>query len=141
VTWQSFHEPLRTTLVRTGPMALAAGLVAAAVQGQPARWPQWTLFALWFTLGGHGLELFFLNWLRPRLAVSRWAQITGRLLTWLVGGTLLLVGARATVLSLSARPLRLPAWWLGGLAFLGLELLVHLRLQLRGRASFYNGLR
>ena len=37
------------------------------------------------------------------------------------------------------RPARWPAWWLGGLAFIGIELLAHLLLQLRGRPSFYNG--
>jgi hypothetical protein len=34
---------------------------------------------------------------------------------------------------------RWPAWYFGGLAFLGLELAIHLWLQLRGRPSFYNG--
>jgi len=37
------------------------------------------------------------------------------------------------------RPVRWPAWWLGGLAFIGIELTVHLLLLLRGRPSFYNG--
>jgi hypothetical protein len=37
------------------------------------------------------------------------------------------------------RPAQWPAWWLGGLAFIGLELVVHLVLQLRGQPSFYNG--
>jgi hypothetical protein len=31
-------------------------------------------------------------------------------------------------------------WWLGGIAFIGIELVAHLVLQLRGRPSFYNGL-
>jgi hypothetical protein len=34
---------------------------------------------------------------------------------------------------------RWPAWWLGGVGFVGLELLVHLVMQMLGRASFYNG--
>jgi len=49
----SFHEPLRVTLVRTGLLALAVGFGAALLQRQPASWPQWTAFALWFTFGGH----------------------------------------------------------------------------------------
>jgi len=32
-----------------------------------------------------------------------------------------------------------PAWWLVGLAFIGIELLAHLVLQWRGQPSFYNG--
>jgi hypothetical protein len=37
------------------------------------------------------------------------------------------------------RAAHLPAWWFGGIAFIGIELLAHLALQLRGRPSFYNG--
>jgi hypothetical protein len=118
-------EPFHITLVRTGLIALVVGLVIARVQHRPASRPWWTAFALWFSLGGHWVELFFLNWLRPRVASARWAQITGRLVTWLVGCSLLMVGARLTVLYLSAHSLRLPPWWLGGPFFVGLELLVH----------------
>lgn len=141
MTSQSYHEPLHLTLLRTGLIGLVLGLVVARVQRQPAAWPQWTAFALWFSFGGHWAEIFFLNWLRPRLASVRWAQVTGRLFTWLIGGTLLMVGARITVLSLSAQSLRLPPWWLGGPVFVGLELLVHGLPALRGRPSFYDGLR
>jgi len=141
VTWQSYQEPLRVTLVRTGLVGLLVGLIAARVQGQRGSWPQWTAFALWFSFGGHWVELFFLNWCRPHLGPARRAQITGRLLTWLVGGTLLMIGARITALSLSAQALRLPPWWLGGPVFLVLELLVHALPQLRGQPNFYNGLR
>jgi len=141
VTWQSYHEPLHVTLVRTGLVGLVLGLIVARLQSQRASWPQWTAFALWFSFGGHWVELFFLNWLRPRLASARWVQVTGRLFTWLVGGTLLMVGARITAASFSGQSLRLPAWWLGGPVFLCLELLVHALPQLRGQPNFYNGLR
>jgi hypothetical protein len=139
MTWQSYEEPLYATLVRTGLIGLAVGLVTARVQHHPASWPQWTAFALWFSFGGHWVEIFFLNWLRPRLASAWWAQITGRLLTWMIGGTLLMIGARITVLSLSAQSPHLPPWWLGGPAFVGLELFVHALPPLRGRATFYDG--
>ena len=141
MTWQSYHEPLHVTLVRTGLVGLVLGLIVARLQSQRASWPQWTAFALWFSFGGHWVELFFLNWLRPRLASARWVQVTGRLFTWLVGGTLLIVGARITAASFSGQSLRLPAWWLGGPLFLCLELLVHALPQLRGQPNFYNGLR
>jgi hypothetical protein len=134
-------EPLKVTLVRTGGIALAVGLVAAGVQHQSSSWPRWTVFALWFTLGGHWVELWFLNWLRPRLTSTRLAQVTGRLLIWLVGGTLLMIGARITASALGTPSMRLPPWWLGGPAFLCLELLVHALPQLRGHPNFYNGLR
>jgi hypothetical protein len=32
-----------------------------------------------------------------------------------------------------------PAWWVAGVAFIGLELVVHLLMHSRGRGSFYNG--
>jgi len=128
----SFHEPLRVTLVRTGLLALAVGFVAALLQHQPASWPLWTAFAVWFTFGGHWVEVFFLNSFSSRLAATRGAQVTGRVVTWLVGGTVLMIGARMTVSLLSTPAPRLPAWWLGGPAFIGLELLVHALSRLRG---------
>ena len=30
-------------------------------------------------------------------------------------------------------------WWVAGFAFIGIELVAHLGLQLRGRPSFFNG--
>jgi hypothetical protein len=32
------------------------------------------------------------------------------------------------------------SWWLGGLGFVGIELVAHLVLMARGRPSFYDGL-
>jgi hypothetical protein len=140
VTWQPFHEPFRVTLVRTGLVALALGCVVAVVSGRLASWPQWTAFVFWFSFGGHWVELFFLNWFRPRLPAARWPQVLGRVCTWLAAGTLLMVGARVTVLSLSAQSMHLPSWWIGGPVFLCVELLVHVVPQLRGQPNFYNGL-
>jgi hypothetical protein len=36
-------------------------------------------------------------------------------------------------------PARWPNLWLGGLAFIGIELVAQLAPQLRGQPSFYNG--
>lgn len=141
MTWQPYTEPLRVTLVRTGILGLVIGFVIAVTQRQPGSWALWTVFALWFTFGGHWVEIFFLNWVRPRLAASRWAQVNGRVVTWLVGGTVLMIGARMTVLSVSAYALRLPPWWLGGAVLVGVEVLVHALSQLRSQPNFYNGLR
>ena len=139
--WQPYHEPLRVTLLRTGLIGLVVGAVIAYTHGQPATWPLWTAFALWFSFGGHWVEVGFLNWLRPRLPRTRWVQVAARLLAWLVGGTLLMLGARSTVLCLSAHALRLPPWWVGGPFFLSLELVVHLVSALRGLPTFYDGRR
>lgn len=132
-----FHEPLRATLLRTVLIALVVGVVV----GRSALWLPWTAFALWLTFGGHWVEVFFLNWLRPRLPAERWAQIGGRLLVWLVGGTMLMIGARFTALSLGIPALRVPPWALGGPILVGVELFVHALSQVRGQPNFFNGLR
>ena len=46
-------EPLARALVRNLLIALAAGSVFARLKGNLALLPAGTLFALWFTLGGH----------------------------------------------------------------------------------------
>jgi len=47
---------------------------------------------------------------------------------------------RLTAMALrSYRMARWPAWWIAGRAFMGIELVAQLALQLRGRPSFYNG--
>ena len=137
--WQPYREPILATLIRTGLIALVIGLVVARLTNQPAAWPKWLAFALWFSFGGHWIELFFLNWLRSRLPAVRGVQIAGRLLIWIVGGTVLIVGARLTMLLLNAQAMRLPPWWVGGLGFIGIELLAHTALALRRQPNFYNG--
>lgn len=138
--WQPNREPLRTTLMRTGAIALVVGAVLARWWGGLARWPMATLLVLWPSLGGHWVEIWFLNWLRPRLSTTRAVQIGARVGMWFVGGTVLAIGMRLTAMALAGfRPAHSPAWWLGGIAFIGIELIAHLVLQLRGRPSFYNG--
>ena len=67
-------------------------------------------------------------------------QVAARLAIWFAGGVGLALGMHLTAMALGAsRPARWPAWWVGGVAFIGVELVVHLVLQLRGRPSFYNG--
>jgi hypothetical protein len=128
--WQPYREPLRTTLIRTGLIALAIGAVSARSW---ERWPMATVVMLWPAFGGHWVEVWFLNWLRPRLALERSVQVAARLGVWFVGGIVLSMGMVAT--GFEGRP----AWWVAGLAFIGIELVAHVFLQLRGLPSFYNG--
>ena len=139
--FQPYREPVRTTLLRTGTIAVIIGaILAAASHGGVARWPAATLIALWPALGGHFVELLFLNVLRPRLPATRGAQIAARLLVWFGGGVLLALGMYVTAVAvIGPRPLRWPAVVIAGVAFIGIELIVHLALQRRGRPSFYNG--
>ena len=139
--WQPHREPVHSTLARTTAIAVVLGAVLVRWWGGGlARWPLATLLVLWFSFGGHWVELWFLNWLRPRLSISRGAKVGARLAVWFVGGCGLALGVDLTAMALAGfRPAQWPAWWLGGLAFIGLELMVHLVLQLRGQPSFYNG--
>jgi hypothetical protein len=138
--WQPFREPLRVTLLRTGMIAMVVGAVLARLWGGWVRWPLATLVVLWASFGGHWVEVWFLNWLRPRLSVSRGVQVAARVGVWFVGGIGLAVGMGLTAMAFAGfLPAHWPHWWLGGLAFIGIELVAHLVLQLRGRPSFYNG--
>lgn len=133
-------ESLRTTLRRTIVIAMVIGAALSQFWGGWPRWPLNTLLALWPSFGGHWLEVCFLHWLRPRLASTRAVQMAARIATWFVGGIVLAMGMSLTASVLTRfRLANRPAWWLSGIAFIAIELLVHLALQLRGRPSFYNG--
>lgn len=133
-------EPLSVTLARTIGIALVAGGVLAHWSGGLGRWPLASALVLWPSFGGHWLELWFLNWLRPRLPDTRRVQIAVRLAVWFIGGVALAVGMQLTAIAFTGRR-QAPwaAWWIAGLAFIGVELVAHLALQLRGRPSFFNG--
>jgi hypothetical protein len=138
--WQPYREPFHITLLRTGMIAIVGGAVLARFWGGRAGWLTATLLVLWPSFGGHWVEVWFLNWLRPRLSIARGVQVAARVGVWFVGGTGLAVGMGLTAMELAGyRQTHWPTWWLGGLAFIGIELVAHLVLQLRGRPSFYNG--
>jgi hypothetical protein len=139
--WQPYQEPLRTTLLRTITIALVVGAVLArATGGGFARWPVATVIVLWPSFGGHWVDLWFLNWLRPRLSAARGVQVASRIGVWFVGGTALALGMALTAMALAGfGPARWPSWWYGGLGFIGVELVAQAALQLRGQPSFYNG--
>jgi hypothetical protein len=135
----ALDEPLKQTLRRTVSIAAVVGLVIALSGHNLRAWPLVTLLVLWFSLGGHYLEVWFLTSVRPRVPNARAIQAAARLVTWFVGGVALAGGMALTVRVLVGfwrAPF--PAWYWGGLVFVGVELVAHLVLQLRGRASFYN---
>ena len=138
--WQPFREPLRRTLLRTGAIALVAGAAIAWSMGGLRWWPLATVLVLWFSFGGHWVEVLFLNWVRPRLSPESRLQIAARVAVWFVGGVALAFGGVLTATIVAGHtPTKWPAWWFAGVAFIVLELLVHLRPQWRGQPSFYNG--
>jgi len=138
--WEPFREPLRATLTRTIGIAIVGGAILSRRWGGLAWWPLASVVMLWPTLGGHFLELWYLNWLRPRLPRDRGVQITARVTTWFLGGVVLWLAMQLTVAVTTGSPLaRRAPWWLGGIAFIGIELVAQLALRLRGRPNFYDG--
>jgi hypothetical protein len=134
-----FQEPLRSTLARTGAIALVGGGLLTVPFHRLSQWPTASFLMLWPALGGHFVEIFFLNYLRPRLTAASAAQIGVRVGVWFIGGVALALAMRLTATALVApRAGHWPAWWVGGLAFIGIELAVHVVLWLRGRPSFYD---
>jgi hypothetical protein len=95
---------------------------------------------LWFSLGGHWVEVGFLNFVRLRISEGRGAQVGVRILAWFLGGSVLALGMGLTAMGLGVRSGTWGfVWWVGGIAFVGIELVAHLVLHLRGRPSFYDG--
>ena len=133
------EEPLRRTLVRNVALAAGVGVVIALQRHRLRLLLPIAALALWFSLGGHYVELAFLNGLRARISQGRLIQVGLRLLVWFAGGVVLyvLMAASARVLPLEAPPLRM--WWYGGLLLIGVELAVHGLLAMRGRPNFYSG--
>ena len=134
-----FAEPFRRALVRNVALAAVAGAVLALHRHTLGLLLPLAALALWFSLGGHYIELAFLNGLRARIPPGRLPQVIARLLVWLSGGVLLYGGMAATarVLPIQAPPLGL--WWYGGFLLIGVELAVHAILAIRGLPNFYNG--
>ncbi len=139
--WQQpYREPGLRHLLRTGTIALVVGAVLAKTRDDMSRWPLATLLILWPSFGGHWVEIFFLNWLRPLLPAARGVQVGVRLAVWFVGGCVLAIGMAFTAMALiPLRPMHWSQLWLAGVGFIGVELRAHVFLQFRGRPSFYNG--
>jgi hypothetical protein len=134
-----FAEPWRSTALRNGTIALAIGLGVGLYTRRIAVALLASVLALWFTLGGHVLEVLFRNRLGPRIGGSAPAQAVTRLVYWFLGGSALYAGVLATRAILTGRSVVPWSWWAGGLAFVGLELVVHLLLLARRQPSFFNG--
>ena len=139
-SWLPYREPLATTLVRNAVLAIVIGGLVAWRVGRLPLWPVAAGLALWFTLGGHCVEIWFLNWLRPRIARARGKQIVVRLVVWFVGGVLLGLCLFTTMRLVGMRnAFALRRWWLVGIVFVCVELVAHLALAARRRPNFYDG--
>jgi len=135
----ALQEPLRRTVARNVALAVGFGVVFALQRHRLRLLFPIAALALWFSLGGHYVELAFLNGLRPRFSQGRLTQAGLRLVVWFAGGAVLyvLMAASARIFSLEPPPLRM--WWYGGVLLIGVELAVHGLLAVRGRPNFYRG--
>jgi hypothetical protein len=126
-------------LRRNLTIAIVAGVLISLFRRAPFLTLPGTILAVWPSLGGHFVEIAFLDGLRPRLPRAKLVQASARLVWWLAGGALLggALIATAHALRVGAPPWHL--WWMGGPMFVGIELFVHGILALRGRPSFYRG--
>jgi hypothetical protein len=132
---------MSSVLLRNATIAVVLGAAVTLITGRFSRWPLAAVLALWPSFGGHWLEVFFLNRLRPRLPAARGVQVLARIGLWFAGGMGFAVAMRVTAMALAALPTMTSlSWWLGGLGFVGIELVAHLVLMARGRPSFYDGL-
>src|SRR3954452_5069358 len=60
-TWPQYREPFSATIRRTVGIALAVGGIVAWRFGRFDAWPVMAALVLWFSFGGHWVELWFLN--------------------------------------------------------------------------------
>ena len=98
------EEPLRRTLARNVALAAGVGVVIALQRHRLRLALPIAALALWFSLGGHYVELAFLNGLRARISEGRLIHVGLRLVVWFAGGGVLYV-----LMAASARVLRLEA--------------------------------
>jgi hypothetical protein len=133
-----FSEPWHTTALRTGSLALVIGAGAGLLRRDLAVVPLITVLALWFTLGGHFLEVLFRNRLRQLISGGPIFLAIARVAYWFFGGAALFEGAVATRGLLAGRTNVPFSWWMAGASFVAAELLIHLGLRARGQYSIYD---
>lgn len=137
--WPRIEEPFRRTLARNVTIAIGVAAMFALFRHNVRAFLPVVTLALWPSLGGHYVELAFVNGIRARIPPSPGTQAVVRLIVWFAGGVLLYMCMAATAGVLAFKPLPLRLWWCGGLLFIGIELAVHAFLAVRGLPSFYSG--
>jgi hypothetical protein len=138
-----YHEPIRTTLLRTSTIAFfvtsATVLLLPSDGGFLRLWLITFPAVLWVPLGGHYVELLYLNAIRLRYPWVRRLRRSTRVAWWFAAGLPLGLGCWWTWLALGAKPhFGLPFWW--GMPFFAVvELAIHALLALFNKPSFWNG--
>jgi hypothetical protein len=137
--WSRMDEPFRLTLARNVAICVVVGVLVSLLRHDFRLFLPVAVLALWPSLGGHFIELAFLNVLRPRISQGRLTQAVVRMLVWAASGVLLYLCMAATARLLAIEILPLDLWWCGCVLFIGIEIAVHAVLAIRGLSSFYDG--
>src|SRR4051812_34748391 len=93
-----YREPFLSALTRAVGIALVAATVISL--GRMKQWPVIFAALLWPAFGGHWVELWYLNWLRPRVGGGAGRQVAARIAAWFLGGIVLGAAAWATAAAL-----------------------------------------
>jgi len=96
-------------LARTVAIAVVVSAALAWRWGRWTHWPTLALLILWPSLGGHYVDLLFLNYLRPRVPATRGVQLGMRGVVWFLGGVGLAVGMWGTAMLVGSRAMHRPA--------------------------------
>jgi hypothetical protein len=99
--------------------------------------------AIWLMIfcivfGGHWLELMFINYIKLLLPQNRILLYFARIIYWFLSAIPLFMLATWVGSLLINQGLRLGNWWAFGFFYIGIELLMHAIMHLRGKKSFYN---
>jgi hypothetical protein len=137
--WPRFHEPIRRTLVRNLAIAAVVGAAFAFWKRDAGLLFPFSALALWFSLGGHYVEVVFLNEIRPRISGARLMQRCARLATWFIGGAILYVCMAITARVLLVQPPRLGYGGAAGCFLLVLSFWRMPFLPCGAHPTFYNG--
>jgi hypothetical protein len=138
-SWPRIEEPFHRTLARNAAIAIVVAGIVALVRHDLRAFLPVAALALWPSLGGHYVELAFVNQMRTRISRGWFIQTVARVVVWFAGGVLLYLCMVVTAYIFPIKPLPLRLWWCGGFLFIGVELVVHAFLTFRGEASVYDG--
>lgn len=134
-----FRERLAQTVGRTFTIALIPSIVIGLRTQNVAVTVTGFLAGLWFSFGGHWVEMLWLEQLRTRINPSRPIQILCRIGFWFAAGCALTFFMGLTIRAIDGHS-PIPNLAVGGLVFIAIELVVHaVLLHFRGRPSVYDG--
>ena len=108
------------------------------LKGNLALLPAGTLFALWFTLGGHFVEVAFLRLIRPRIGCQVLLDIATRTVAWLVGGAVLGVEMLLTRQAMFGETFTLREVVIGDGVLVVIEIVVQGILAVRGKPNAFD---